>query len=277
MAQKYYYHISTKGTKTDLFKDPEDYRQIIIIIALVFCGDSDSEIVCFSIMSNHIHMVVYGVLESIDRSLVSVKKRYSMWYSRKYGANKIFNGVQCSIRKCEDYEDVKNCIGYDYYNPVKAGLTNNPYYYPWSSISAHFREESYPMTSHDHELSPRAQRKVFHTRQIMPEGIKLMENGCPDPLTVINPDHVNRIMKTARSLHYFIFKNRDGSGDNKEAAFLSNDTTVREKAKELAKSICGREVSPESLPGEIKKNISEQLKYSFGVPAKVISRVLGLE
>ena len=84
-------------------------------------------------------------------------------------------------------------------------------------------------------------------------------------------------MKTAKSLHYFIFKNRDGQAGGKDNAFLCNDTTVREKAEEIAKKICGREVNPASLPYEIKKNISGELKYSFGVPARVIARVLELE
>ena len=34
--KKQYYHISTKGLDNRLFKDEEDFRQIILILAIVF-------------------------------------------------------------------------------------------------------------------------------------------------------------------------------------------------------------------------------------------------
>lgn len=277
MSQKAYYHISTKGLPIDLFKDEEDFRQILFIIALTFGSDPHCEIVCYSIMNNHIHLVVYGVLDNINKQLISLKKRYSMWYAQKYGINKVFARVPHKIRKCDDYDDVKNCIGYDYYNPVKAGLTNNPFYYPWSSVSAHFRNEVNFFHAHEHNLSPRAQRKIIHSHFVLPEGIKLLENGSPDPVTLINPMHVENIMKSAKSLNYFIYKNRDGQFNDKGAVFLCNDITVREKAKELASQIYGRDVKLESLSDKARRDVSEILKYSYGTPAKIVARVLSVD
>ncbi|MBO4843012.1 MAG: hypothetical protein J5490_00305 [Bacteroidales bacterium] len=277
MNQKHYYHISTKGLDIDLFKDEEDFRQILFFIALTFGADPQCEIVCYCIMNNHIHLVVYGILDNIDRQLVNLKKRYSMWFSNKYGVNKVWARVPSKIRKCEDYEDVKNCIGYDYYNPVKAGLTNNPFYYPWSSVSAHFRNDPFLYGSRDLELSPRAQRKVFHTHYEMPSGIKMMENGALDPLSLINPSHVNKLMKTAKSLNYFIYRNRDEQLSTHEEVYLCNDVSARQKAKEIASRICGREANLETLSKETKRVISDVLKYTYGTPAKVVTRVLGLE
>ena len=252
MNEKHYYHISSKGLEVDLFKDQEDFRQILFILALTFGSDPQCEIVCYSIMNNHIHLVVYGVLENIDRQLVSLKKRYSMWYAKKYGVNKIFWGVPCKIRRCEDHEDVKCCIGYDYYNPVKAGLTNNPFYYPWSSVSAHFRNEHFLLISHENNHTPRAQRKIIHSHCTLPKGVRLLENGAPDPLSLIRPEHVRNLMKSAKSLNYFIFKSRDGQVNINDTVYLCNDMSAREKAKEIASRICGREANLENLSSELK-------------------------
>lgn len=277
MREKHYYHISTKGLEVDLFKDEEDFRQILFIIALTFGSDPQCEIVSYSIMNNHIHLVVYGVLEIIDRQLVSLKKRYSMWYAKKYGVNKVLWRVPYKIRQCEDHEDVKCCIGYDYYNPVKAGLTNNPFYYPWSSVSAHFREEHFIMTSRDIDMSPRAQRRYVHSHRSLPKGVRLLENGAPDPLSIIRPEHVKGLMKTAKSLNYFIFKGKEGPANVYDTVYLFNDMSARQKAKEIASRICGREANLENLSDELKMEVAKVLKYTYGTPLKVITRVLGIK
>ncbi len=161
-----YYHISTKGTAADLFLDEEDFRQIVFIIALVFCRNSGVEVVAYCIMNNHIHIIVYGVADTIEKRFLELKKMYSMWYANKYGKSKILARNPYKIRKCEDIEDLKNCIGYVYANPVKGGLCTNAFYYPWSSIAAHFRDEwSEPNPSAESALRTSKSLLYFVTRK----------------------------------------------------------------------------------------------------------------
>ena len=72
--KKQYYHISTKGLDNRLFKDEEDFRQIILILAIVFSQDEGTDIVIYSIMGNHIHIIVYGLLDVIEAQVNRMKK-----------------------------------------------------------------------------------------------------------------------------------------------------------------------------------------------------------
>ncbi|MBP5334678.1 MAG: hypothetical protein J6Y61_02700 [Bacteroidales bacterium] len=274
--KKQYYHISTKGLDNNLFKDEEDFRQIILILAIVFSQDEGTDIVIYSIMGNHIHIIVYGFLDVIEAQVNRMKKLYSMWYRNKYGMNKVLSRVPCKIRQCEDYEDVKTCIGYDYMNPVRAGLTNNAYYYPWSSISAHFRNEFHPFLDLPAEQPLKNKRKLYHTRLPIPENVRLLPNGQIDPASIITTEHVERIMKTSKSLNYFVGRARDSSGNAAETEFLSNDTTASAKAKAIARHVYGMDSPLEALPPEIKRSIADVLKYNYGTPSSVIDRVFAL-
>lgn len=268
-----YYHISTKGTSADLFLDEEDFRQVILIMAQVFNEEPETIIVAYCIMYNHIHIVVYGVLEVIEKQLIKIKKLYSMWYAKKYRVSKVFARVPHKIRPCDDSDDVKTCIAYDYLNPVRAKLTNNAFNYPWSSISAHFRDEKYKFMYPSTKVRQRGARDVYHTRQPIPSGLRVMPNGHFDPVSVIRPEYADRILKTPRALDYLLYANRDASSNAKETQFLSNDETVIKTAREFVKGFCGKDLPLNRLPDDLRKRVIEYLRLHHGTPMSVIRRV----
>ena len=273
--EKHYYHISTKGIDTILFKDEEDFLRIIFILAQVFSKYLGTELVAYCIMNNHIHLVVYGNIGVIESQVLKLKKLYSMWYRHKYNVSKVLSHVPCKIRQCEDHEDVKNCIGYAYMNPVRAGITNNAFYYPWSSISAHFREESHPFLAASEKINPKGARGRYHTRAGIPDNIRLLPNGHIDPASIISPEHVEQVMKSSRALYYFVSKSRERGCNPFETEFLCNDTTTMAKAKDLVRGLCGRDLPLDALPASIKTRVADTLRFNYGTPPSVITRVLG--
>jgi hypothetical protein len=161
-------------------------------------------------------------------------------------------------------------------NPVRAGLTNNAYYYPWSSISAHFRSEYYPFMAQPTVIPLKNKRQLYHTRLPIPADIKLLPSGHFDPVSIISPEHVERIMKTSKSLSYFVGRSRDSSANTSETKFLCNDTTALAKARELAQFYYGSDLHLETLSFDAKKKIAQVLKYNYGTPSTVINRILAL-
>lgn len=274
---KHYYHISTKGTSADLFLDEEDFRQVILIMAQVFNEEPGTIIVAYCIMYNHIHIVVYGQLEVIEKQLIKLKKLYSMWYAKKYKVSKVLARVPHKIRLCEDLEDVKRCIAYDYMNPVRAKLANNAFNYPWSSISAHFREDKYKFMYPSTEVRQRGARDVYHTRQPIPSCLRVMPNGHFDSASVIRPEYADRILKSPRSLDYLLYANRDASSNAKETQFLSNDETVINTAREFVRGLCGKDLPLNTLPDDLMKRVIEYLRLHHGTPLSVIRRVFRVE
>lgn len=271
--KKQYYHVSTKGIGTDLFLDEEDFRQVILIMAQVFDADLETIIVAYCIMHNHIHIVVYGYLEEIENRIVKLKKLYSMWYVQKYKVNKVLARVPHKIRLCEDLDDVKTCIAYDYMNPVRAKLTNSPFSYPWSSISAHFRDDKYQFMYPSSEVRQKGVRDAYHTRQPLPSRLRVMPNGHFDPASVIHPDYADKILKTPRTLNYLLNITREPGTNLKETPFLNNDETTIQKAREIVKGLCGRDIPLNALPDDVKQRVIEYLRLHHGTPSSVIRRV----
>lgn len=273
--EKRYYHISTKGTPADLFLDEEDFRQVILIMAQVFNEEPKTIIVAYCIMYNHIHIVVYGFQDVIEKQLIKLKKLYSMWYANKYKARKILARVPHKIRPCEDLEDVKTCIAYDYMNPVRARLTNNAYSYPWSSLSAHFRDDKYKFMYPSSEVRQKGIRDAYHTRQPIPSGLRVMPNGHFDPASIVTSEYAERILRTPRTLNYLMNTTKDSGTNVKETQFLSNDETAIKKARELVLGLCGKDIPLHTLREDIKIKVIEYLRLHYGTPASVIKRILG--
>ena len=273
--EKRYYHICTKGISSDLFLDEEDFNQIIFILSLVFGRTSGVEIVAYCIMNNHIHIIVYGHRVNIEKRFLELKKMYSMWYANKYGVPKVLARNPHIIRQCEDNEDLKNCIGYVYANPVRAGLSTNAYYYPWSSISAHFRDEWSNPTTGTVVRYLRGSAKKLHTHQPIPDHLRLTEKGRIDPACIVNTKLAESALRTSKTLLYFVTRKDSQMTNPKETEFLCNDESARAKASEIVFQLCGGTISLNSLPSNIRTKVADILRYNYGTPLPIIKRILG--
>ena len=273
--EKHYYHVCTKGTGVDLFLDEEDFRQIILIIALVFDKRFGIEVVSYSVLNNHLHIIVYGSLESIERQFIALKKMYSMWYAHKYGKSKVLARNPHMIRQCDDIEDLKNCIGYVYANPVKAGLCTNAFYYPWSSISAHFRDEWSTTKPEEGIKRLRGSAKKLHTHQPIPDYLRRNEKGRIDPASVVNTKLAESALRTSKTLMYFVTRKDAQITNSRETEFLCNDASARAKASEIVLQLCGKAISLNALPTNIRTKVADILRYNYGTPLPIIKRILG--
>jgi len=97
----------------------------IVKDAIHFLDDKDYKLICYTIMSNHVHMINYKTRRVLHRILQSLKR-----FTGKE-ANKLLNR-QGTFWQKESYdnlirgrEDLTNKIDYVLNNPVKAGLVDN--------------------------------------------------------------------------------------------------------------------------------------------------------
>lgn len=99
-APQSYYHLYTRGVdKQTIFKDQQDYTVFMGLLKRYLSADSSKspsrhsytsyreqlELLCYALMSNHVHMLVYQQDEhTISQFMRSVLTSYSMYFNKRY-------------------------------------------------------------------------------------------------------------------------------------------------------------------------------------------------
>lgn len=131
-----YYHLHSSPVPGLIFKDEEDYRTGINLLA--FClAETDLTIYCFCLMSNHFHILLSGEKGAVADYYEHYRKRLATYHARKYGSARHFQGMQMGLVEVTGVEHFKAEVSYILRNPYKAAI-ESPFSYRWSSHSLYF-------------------------------------------------------------------------------------------------------------------------------------------
>lgn len=286
------FHICTKGFADRLmFKDAEDFVQGVNKAALSF--RPDCQILALCLMSNHVHFVARGDFENVKRAFHKFKKTYGMWYSDKYDELKVFKHWPHKIIKCSDTDYMKDVIGYVYRNPVGHSETNNPYYYPWSSVNVHFSKNYGIQSGMDRrvvfggvqmnfsDLKQWQKRKLFHTQDEVPDNWSVCESGMFSYESFIGNEFVEKLFRTERAFNYFVQKREhreDGASFvdlTMESDAVCCDYNVLKKCKDISYKLFGT-CDVESLEEDKKIKVMKALKYHYCTDERMLQRIFGV-
>ncbi len=156
-------HVCLEGLEdTILCRDEEDY-DVMIKIIVVAAKKKNVILVIYVVVSNHFHSCVLALSQE-DAHLYGeeVKKRYSMWFSRKYGEKKAMKRTSVSALVLENDWHVRNALAYIPRNALDNGC--NVTDYPWSSYSAMFRSKDEALHGRRvSALTKREREEILHT------------------------------------------------------------------------------------------------------------------
>jgi putative transposase len=156
------YHITQRGNnRQEVFLDEQDYLTYLRLLAH-YARARGLEILGYCLMSNHVHLIAVPTLEtSLAQAVGHANLRYAqianeryersghLWQSRHYA---------CPL----DRAHLVAAMRYVERNPVRAGLAEEPWEYPWSSAAAHVGgTDQYALLAFDgwrREWSPAAWR-----------------------------------------------------------------------------------------------------------------------
>lgn len=146
------HHLIQRGVdRQAIFRDDEDY--VLFIRWLREAAKQFKLAVhAYVLMPNHIHVLASPSDEvGMSRSLQWVGRHYVPYFNRKYGrVGTLWQGrYRATVIDSERY--FMACSRYIEMNPVRAGLTEHPWDYPWSSCSHHVGLKPDPLIT-DHAL-----------------------------------------------------------------------------------------------------------------------------
>ena len=102
------------------------------------CDEHLSEVNCYALMGNHIHLLVTPREQnSLPKTMQSLNTRYVMYFNRVHERTGTLWEGRYRTSTIDSQEYLKRCFQYIELNPVKDGYCESPADFRWSSHRYH--------------------------------------------------------------------------------------------------------------------------------------------
>jgi len=136
------HHITQRGNRRqEVFFQDEDYQEYLVLMSH-WCKEEGIEIWNYCLMPNHVHLIVVPPKDApLSRAIGEAHRRYTRYINfREKWRGYLWQGRFASFPMDEPY--LLSAARYVEQNPVKAGIVNEAWDYPWSSVHAHLSGKS---------------------------------------------------------------------------------------------------------------------------------------
>lgn len=139
-----FYHVFSRGNdKRDIFLSDED-RELFLAALNEACLRFDVLIHSYCLMSNHIHFLLETKKPNLSKFMKYLMGVYTLRFNRTHKrAGHLFQGRYKAYLVDQDTY-LLQLSRYIHLNPVKAGLTDLPESYPWSSLRLYISTDKSP-------------------------------------------------------------------------------------------------------------------------------------
>ena len=252
---KDYWLVTTEHLKEGVwFRDEEDYKVGMNCVA-VLSFILGVTVLSFSLMSNHVHFVLYCTYEDARAFTDTFKKNCSRYISKKYGIRESLRRNGVDIRRISlDDESFHWAVAYVEMNPVAANICLHPSAYRWGTGGTFFQVTA-RKASRLGTLSVNAARR-------------LLQSYVPVEL-------VESIFRTPKRMNFFL---QNSSKARRRREFQGNDLpSFRDQVlyaalPDLCRSLFGRD-NASGLDEEQCRELVRQIRRRFNADIHQIARV----
>ena len=139
---KGFFLISTEHFEDALwFRDDEDFVVGMNYVAIEAFLHKGILVVAFVLMSNHVHFILFGEWEDVEKFVSGFKGRYAHYYHNKYGTFKLLKNNKVDVEELEFGDGhFERGVAYVLMNCVAANICAHPSQYPWGYYPSHRRD-----------------------------------------------------------------------------------------------------------------------------------------
>lgn len=131
------YHVIIRGINMqDIFLDKQDFLKFIKEVERTK-EKYKYEIYAYSLMTNHVHFVIYDKNENMSIAMQSLNVSYSLYFNKKYERTGHLFENRFKSKAVESEEYLKSLVRYIHKNPENAGLKK----YEWTSYYEYLYKE----------------------------------------------------------------------------------------------------------------------------------------
>lgn len=276
---KSYYHATSSALeKNVIFQSREDFVTGMNDVALCVLK-YNVRILCFCLMSNHFHFVLYGSYKECYGFMHEYKQLCSLRMRHFRGEVNALKHVDIRLDLLDTGDYLKNAIAYVLRNPLAAHMIMMPYFYEWSSVSAYFRGgrplNGIPVNS----FSLRKRRELLRSRQpSVPDSFLVNDDGVILPACYIAYDVVEQLFPHPSFLMMALARKVENEMEIKMGAadrIVMSDAELMSQITELI--ACEFGVSSLSqLTSEDRLRLCLLVRRNFNASVKQIARLLRL-
>ena len=272
---KDYWLVTTEHLKEGLwFRDDDDYKvgmNYVAVLSFVL----GVTVLSFTLMSNHVHFVLYCTKDDARLFIDAFKKNCSRFISKKYGIREALRRNKVDIQRINpDDESFQWAVAYVEMNPVAANICLHPSAYRWGTGRSFFRV-SPPKAVRLGSLSINAARRLLHSKQSLPSDWLVGEDGYILPESYVPVKLVESIFKTPRRMNYYLqnsskAKRRRELQENELPSF--RDQVLYAAIPDLCRSLFGKNDASD-LNDEQRQELVRQIRRRFSADIHQIVRV----
>ena len=284
MDKPHYYHYATEGLKDDyLFGSATEFIAGVNRIALCFCRaafEHPVQVICFCLMDNHVHFILYGKEENCNVFMEDYKRSTERWIRLHGQGNAPGKVWKIDHWLIPDQDRLRATIAYIHRNPTAAGMAVSPSGYRWSSASLLFSDTAWvqslgkPVGS----LSGKARIRLFNSKVGIPEEWIILPDGLIWPGSFVDYGLMMRQFNSVQDYQFCLNKRveEDINQEMRAAAISLPDGEIATRARAMAGKLYGenriiRLTAPQRL------SLARILKKETGTTAKQIARIVHLK
>jgi putative transposase len=131
------HHVTQRGNHRQRVFFADNERDFYLALLGKYCGKYQMNVIGYGLMSNHVHHILVPEMEtSLAKGLGRLHNDFSRW--QQIQRNLTGHLWQNRFFSCPlDEDHVWEALRYIELNPVRAGLVQNAWDWPWSSAGAH--------------------------------------------------------------------------------------------------------------------------------------------
>ena len=203
---KKYYHVSSLGLEKGLiFSCDDDFIAGVNDIAICLLK-FDVKIVCYCLMSNHFHFILYGEEQACLEFVNEYKRRCGIRLRNSRMEVNALTNLPLSINEIADAEYLENAIAYVLRNPLAARINVMPYHYMWSSADIYFRGDLALKGIPVNDMPERRRHRILRTKLPLPDHYLVNEKGMILPESFVEPRLVEAIFRHPSRLMFALAK-----------------------------------------------------------------------
>ena len=272
-----YLFTSDHKEKRLLFQDEKDYVYGVNTLAFGTLRYKKVKVLCYSLMGNHIHLLLMGSYEDCLAFYAWVLRRLAQWVSARYGTAGILKLNGSDVQAVVDRDMLLNAVAYLLRNSYKARI-ESPFSYPWAPFECYFNPYL-PLMHGDPVPGAGKARELFGTHIEIPPDWEHIRgriiNKCFVDYRTVERMVGNGLALFDRVRRYNL-ESVISLSHGIEEQIMFTDSEMMEKIK----VICDAEYHVASHHLLSRKDLlllARTLARRFACPQKQISRLLGID